>query len=184
MIIARLQAVTALEQRSAPRRLLNLGARTRASASAARDVSVAELSPGGCRIAPAGSMQIGDQAWLKLPSLEAVGCSIMSVEDSDAVCVFHRMLHPGEVDLVRAQVDQPAKSDSFGRRRRRVEAAPAYRGSWFDRLLGGERGATAIEYAMVAALIAIAGIVAFQQLGTQIQTTFDGTSDALEEATK
>jgi hypothetical protein len=139
MIVARLQTVTALEQRAAPRRLLNLGARSRAAASAPREVSVAELSSGGCRIAPVGSMQIGDQAWLKLPSLEAVGCSIMSVDENDAVCVFHRMLRPGEVDLVRAQTPQHPKTGSFGRRRR-IETPEAGKLSWLRSLLGGVSG--------------------------------------------
>lgn len=38
-------------------------------------------------------------------------------------------------------------------------------------LLRDRRGGTAIEYALVASLIAVAAIVAFRNLGTQIDTT-------------
>jgi pilus assembly protein Flp/PilA len=42
----------------------------------------------------------------------------------------------------------------------------------FQDLLADETGATAIEYALLAALIAIACIVALQQLGNGIAVTF------------
>lgn len=42
----------------------------------------------------------------------------------------------------------------------------------FFRLLGDRRGATAIEYGMIAALIAIAAVAAFQGLGSSIDNTF------------
>jgi pilus assembly protein Flp/PilA len=41
------------------------------------------------------------------------------------------------------------------------------------RILRDRRGGTAIEYALVATLIAVAAIVAFRNLGTQIDTTFN-----------
>jgi pilus assembly protein Flp/PilA len=41
------------------------------------------------------------------------------------------------------------------------------------------RGASAIEYALVASLIAIAGIVAFRGLGTQISSSFEETTAAI-----
>lgn len=37
-------------------------------------------------------------------------------------------------------------------------------------------GATAIEYGLIAALIAVAAITAMGALGTQLSTTFDTTS--------
>lgn len=40
------------------------------------------------------------------------------------------------------------------------------------KLLRESKGATAIEYALVASLIAIAAIVAFRSLGTNIDNTF------------
>jgi pilus assembly protein Flp/PilA len=42
-------------------------------------------------------------------------------------------------------------------------------------------GATAIEYGLIAALIAVAAITAMGALGTQLSTTFDTTSTKLSE---
>lgn len=40
-------------------------------------------------------------------------------------------------------------------------------------LIKDRRGATAIEYALVASLISIAAVTAFGNLGTSVQTKFD-----------
>ena len=40
------------------------------------------------------------------------------------------------------------------------------------RLIGDRRGVTAIEYALIAALIAVAAIAAFALVGTRLSTTF------------
>ena len=45
-----------------------------------------------------------------------------------------------------------------------------------------EEGATAIEYGLIAALIAVAAIVALRGLGSQLNTTFNKTSSALAGA--
>jgi len=44
---------------------------------------------------------------------------------------------------------------------------------FFTKLLRDEQGATAIEYGLIAALIAVAAITAMQALGTQLNTTFN-----------
>ena len=41
------------------------------------------------------------------------------------------------------------------------------------------RGATAIEYALIATLIAVAAITAFRGLGDQISTTFNHVATAV-----
>lgn len=46
-------------------------------------------------------------------------------------------------------------------------------------LLRCERGANAIEYALVASLIAIAGYAAFINLGTRITTMYSNVSNQL-----
>jgi pilus assembly protein Flp/PilA len=46
-------------------------------------------------------------------------------------------------------------------------------------LLSNESGATAIEYGLIAALIAVAAIAAMQTLGENLDTTFDAVSDKL-----
>ncbi|MEQ1498936.1 MAG: Flp family type IVb pilin [Novosphingobium sp.] len=47
------------------------------------------------------------------------------------------------------------------------------------RLLSDESGATAIEYGLIAALIAVAAIAAMQGMGNQLQTTFNTASSAM-----
>jgi pilus assembly protein Flp/PilA len=53
---------------------------------------------------------------------------------------------------------------------------------FFQNLLRDEAGATAIEYGLIAALIAVAAITAMQGLGTQLSTTFKGVADCLSNA--
>ena len=48
------------------------------------------------------------------------------------------------------------------------------------RMLGkSERGATAIEYGLIAALIAVAAIAAMQSIGTKLGSTFNNVSNQL-----
>ncbi|MDN3645618.1 Flp family type IVb pilin [Pontixanthobacter aestiaquae] len=47
---------------------------------------------------------------------------------------------------------------------------------FFKNLLADEQGATAIEYGLIAALIAVAAISAMQGLGTQLSNTFTEVS--------
>jgi pilus assembly protein Flp/PilA len=53
----------------------------------------------------------------------------------------------------------------------------------FRTILRDRRGGTAIEYALVAALIAVAAIVAFRNLGTQVNNTFTNVNDKVAAAT-
>ena len=46
-------------------------------------------------------------------------------------------------------------------------------------LRGCKAGATAIEYGLIAALIAVAAIAAMQGLGSQLSTTFGTTSSSM-----
>lgn len=47
------------------------------------------------------------------------------------------------------------------------------------KLFYDERGATAIEYGLIAALIAVAAIAAMQGMGNQLQSTFNSASSAM-----
>ena len=47
---------------------------------------------------------------------------------------------------------------------------------FFRNLKNNVAGATAIEYGLIAALIAVAAITAMTSLGTQMSTTFDTVS--------
>lgn len=46
-------------------------------------------------------------------------------------------------------------------------------------ILGESSGATAIEYGLIAALIAVAAIAAMQGLGTSLSGTFNSTSSTM-----
>ncbi len=51
-----------------------------------------------------------------------------------------------------------------------------------QKFIRGEEGVTAIEYALIAALIAIIAIVAMTNIGTGINATFEAVVAALEGA--
>ncbi|MFN3387701.1 MAG: Flp family type IVb pilin [Allosphingosinicella sp.] len=50
----------------------------------------------------------------------------------------------------------------------------------FRKMLKNEKGATAIEYGLIAALIAVAAIAAMQGLGTSLNSTFTNVSEAMD----
>ena len=54
--------------------------------------------------------------------------------------------------------------------------------TFFKKLIRDEAGATAIEYGLIAALIAVAAIAAMQGLGNQLKSTFNTTSSAMSGA--
>ncbi|MEP6983527.1 MAG: Flp family type IVb pilin [Sphingomicrobium sp.] len=51
--------------------------------------------------------------------------------------------------------------------------------SKFLKLIKNTKGATAIEYGLIAALIAVAAIAAMQQVGNKLNTTFNNVSNKL-----
>ena len=53
---------------------------------------------------------------------------------------------------------------------------------FINKLFRDEQGATAIEYGLIAALIAIAAITAMGQLGNELDTTFSTVSTQLDKA--
>jgi pilus assembly protein Flp/PilA len=50
---------------------------------------------------------------------------------------------------------------------------------FINKLFRNEDGATAIEYGLIAALIAVAAISAMQGLGDQLSATFETTSSTM-----
>jgi pilus assembly protein Flp/PilA len=49
----------------------------------------------------------------------------------------------------------------------------------FKRLFRNEQGATAIEYGLIAALIAVAAIAAMSNIGNKLNSTFNGVAGNL-----
>ena len=54
--------------------------------------------------------------------------------------------------------------------------------TFFKNMLRDEAGATAIEYGLIAALIAVAAITALQSVGGELDNTFTAVSGSLEDA--
>jgi pilus assembly protein Flp/PilA len=52
---------------------------------------------------------------------------------------------------------------------------------FINKLLRDEQGATAIEYGLIAALIAVAAITAMQALGNELTTTFTTVQGKMAE---
>jgi pilus assembly protein Flp/PilA len=52
--------------------------------------------------------------------------------------------------------------------------------SKFLKLIKNEKGATAIEYGLIAALIAVAAIGAMTNIGTKLSSTFENVSSSLK----
>jgi pilus assembly protein Flp/PilA len=48
------------------------------------------------------------------------------------------------------------------------------------KIFANNKGATAIEYGLIAALIAVAAIAAMQGLGNQLKTTFNNVSSNMK----
>jgi pilus assembly protein Flp/PilA len=53
--------------------------------------------------------------------------------------------------------------------------------TFINKLLRDEQGATAIEYGLIAALIAVAAITAMGALGNSLSTTFENVGTELDE---
>ena len=51
--------------------------------------------------------------------------------------------------------------------------------SKFIKMIRDSKGATAIEYGLIAALIAVAAIAAMQSIGTKLGTTFNNVGNQL-----
>ncbi len=69
----------------------------------------------------------------------------------------------------------PLKGGQVGYRRLNQETTMKL----FTKLLRDEQGATAIEYGLIAALIAVAAITAMQSLGSELNTTFTTVKDEM-----
>jgi len=50
---------------------------------------------------------------------------------------------------------------------------------YLRKLIGDTKGATAIEYGLIAALIAVAAITAMSNLGTELSNTFNTVSNKM-----
>lgn len=54
---------------------------------------------------------------------------------------------------------------------------------FFKKFIRNEKAATAIEYGLIAALIAVAGIAAFRSVGSNVKGTFNNVSSEMAAGT-
>lgn len=54
--------------------------------------------------------------------------------------------------------------------------------TFFRKLVANVEGATAIEYGLIASLIAVSSLTALQLLGSEITGSFEKTANAMESA--
>jgi pilus assembly protein Flp/PilA len=52
--------------------------------------------------------------------------------------------------------------------------------SFLRRMLANKRGATAIEYTLIASLIAVAAIVAMQSVGTKVNAVMSNVANTMQ----
>jgi pilus assembly protein Flp/PilA len=62
---------------------------------------------------------------------------------------------------------------------RRLIAGDNAKGEAVSRLIGDSRGVTAIEYGLIAALIAVAAVVVIGTVGTNLSSTFNTVAGSL-----
>lgn len=117
---ARIANLAPVDDRGARRRLVNFGARMRGAGARGLDVTVLDLSPGGCKLSPPHHLEVGRVFWLKLCDLEARHCEVVWVDTDHAGCEFTQPLSAREIDLVSAPFRNVVKADKrgcFGRSR-------------------------------------------------------------------
>lgn len=52
--------------------------------------------------------------------------------------------------------------------------------NFIRKLVGDNKGATAIEYGLIAALVAVAAITALRGVGTSLKSTFNNVASAMK----
>lgn len=117
---ARIADLAPVDDRVARRRLVNFGARMRAPDAHGLDVTVVDLSPGGCKVTPPHHLEVGRVFWLKLSDLEARHCEVIWIDGDNAGCEFSQPLSAKEMDSVCAPLRKVVKAEkrgSFGRSR-------------------------------------------------------------------
>jgi len=82
------------------------------------------------------------------------------------------------IPLIAAHCSFPRCRKEFGYRRLNQETDMKF----INKLLRDEQGATAIEYGLIAALIAVAAITAMSTLGDSLTETFNGVTNELDDA--
>ncbi|MGZ8282612.1 MAG: PilZ domain-containing protein [Allosphingosinicella sp.] len=102
------------EGRRAERRMVNLAARLRDPGASMADIEVLNLSIAGFQAQGDFALEAGSHVWLKLPGLEAQGCTVVWVENGKAGFEFTSPLHPATLELLVSSGRKPIRKGHFG----------------------------------------------------------------------
>lgn len=111
-----LAILPAIEGRQAERRVVNLAARLRDAGATSADIEVQNLSVTGFMAEGELALEIGAQAWLKLPGLEPQNSRVVWAEDGKAGFEFATPLHPATLELLTATDRRSVPKGHFGAR--------------------------------------------------------------------
>ena len=94
-----------LPSRPGDRRLMarthaNVAAAFRPRGSSRYSVKVDQMSPAGCRIAPAGCLSVGSYAWITFPSIEGWYSRVAWCDGDVAGLDFAQPLHPAVARMI------------------------------------------------------------------------------------
>ena len=191
MSSGRLAILPTHEGRIAARQVINLPAHLREAGTQLIDVQVIDLSRHGFRVATQIPLVPGGEAWLKLPGVEPRRSCVVWSDQGRTGFEFFVPLDAATLEALTGSSPAPPKSNAIDdhhaapsvelvRRKRRAIGRPSSGRSLVREFLDNRKGATAIEYGLIAALIAVAAIVAMQSLGTGLSTTFNNVSSAMK----
>lgn len=111
---ARIADLAPVDDRVARRRLVNFGARVREANAGELDVTVLDLSAGGCKLTPPHHLEVGRVFWLRLSGLEARHCEVIWIDGLEAGCEFSQPLSSREIDCVCAPFRKIVRCDRRG----------------------------------------------------------------------
>jgi len=98
-----------LEDRSAPRIILSLPAKLRASNSSGINVLIKDLSLSGFACEAVTSMPSGARCWLTIPGLSSMQAEVIWNDGRTVGCAFQNLLNEAVLDSLIARYKIPTK---------------------------------------------------------------------------
>jgi hypothetical protein len=87
-----------LERRSLCRHEVCFDGTLRSTGKSARQITILDLSTGGCAIDPAGFLTLNQLVWVRLPGLESWEASVAWVKQGCAGIRFSRPMHAAVIE--------------------------------------------------------------------------------------
>ncbi len=114
MTMAQLAFLPVRGGRRAERRIVNLAARLRDPGARIVDVDVVNLSSDGFMAKVPLALEVGSDAWLKLPGIEPQNSRVVWIDGDQAGFEFLTPLHAATVQLATTMGRRPAPIGHFG----------------------------------------------------------------------